>query len=89
MVGSEQGLAELVDHTGAAQLGERIAGRACRDDRAVGKHVGGPVMVGDDDLEATRLASAISSTAVTPQSTVTTSPTPSSSSRSSVSPETP
>ena len=55
MVGSEQRLAELVDHTGAAQLGERIAGRARRDDRAVGKHVGGPVMVGDDDLETTPL----------------------------------
>ena len=36
-VDAEERLAELVDDAGAAQLGERIVGRARRDDRAVGE----------------------------------------------------
>ena len=36
-VDAEERLAELVDDTGAAELGERIVGRPRRDDRAVGQ----------------------------------------------------
>ena len=53
-VDAEQRLAELVDDAGAAELGERVVGRARRDDRAVGQRLGRPVMVGDDHVEAAR-----------------------------------
>ena len=55
MVGAEQGLAELVHNPGAAQLGKRIRGRHRRDDRAVGKRIARPMMIGHHDLEPTRL----------------------------------
>ena len=48
---SEQGLAQLEDHSRPAKLGERVRGRAGRDDRAVGQRLARPVMVGDDDVE--------------------------------------
>ena len=48
---AEQGLAELVDDAGPAELRERIVRRTGRDDRAVGQRLAGPVMVGDDDVE--------------------------------------
>ena len=54
-VDAEERLAELVDDAGAAQLRERIVGRPRRDDRAVGQRLAGPVVVGDDHLEAARL----------------------------------
>ena len=55
-VDAEERLAELVDDAGAAELRERIVGRPRRDDRAVGQRASsGPVMVGDDHLEAARL----------------------------------
>ena len=50
---AEQGLPELVDDSGAAQLGEGIRGRTRSDDRTVGHRLGRSVMVGDDDVEAT------------------------------------
>ena len=50
-VDAEEGLAELVDDTGAAELRKRIVGRARRDDRAVGQRLARPVMVGDDHVE--------------------------------------
>ena len=53
-----------------------------RDDRAVGQRLAGPVVVGDDDVEAEPPSPrATSSTAVIPQSTVSTRPQPSSASR--------
>ena len=55
VVGAEERLAELVHDARSAQLGERIARRSCRDDRAVGKHLSGSVVVGHDDLEAASL----------------------------------
>ena len=55
VVGAEERLAELVHDARSTQLGERIARGARRDDRAVGKHVSGSVVVGDDDLEAASL----------------------------------
>ena len=54
-VDAEERLAELVDDAGAAELRERVVGRARRDDRAVGQRLAGPVVVGDDHLEAARL----------------------------------
>ncbi len=48
---AEQGLAELEDHSGPAQLGERVRRRTGGDDRAVGQRLARPVMVGDDDVE--------------------------------------
>jgi len=53
--GAEQRLAELVDHSGAAELGEGVVGRSGRDDRAVRQLVARPVVVGDDDIEPDRL----------------------------------
>ena len=50
-VDAEEGLPELVDDAGAAQLGERIQRGPGRDDGAVWQRLGGPVMVGDDDVE--------------------------------------
>ena len=47
-------LQELEGDAGAAQLRERVRGRLRRDDRAVGKGLAGPVVVGDDDLEPRR-----------------------------------
>ena len=71
-------LEQLVDDAGAAELRERVVGRPRRDDRAVGERVAGPVVVGDDDLEPARRAPRPPpSTAVMPQSTVSTSPQPS------------
>ena len=52
-LGAER-LEELQDDAGAAELRERIVGRARRDDRAVGQRLAGPVVIGDDDLEAAR-----------------------------------
>ena len=49
--GPEQRLRELVDDTGAAELRERVVGRAGRDDGTVGQLVAGAVVVGDDHLE--------------------------------------
>ena len=54
MVGAEQRLRELPDDAGAAEPGERIVALERRDDRAVRERVGGPVVVGDDDLEPER-----------------------------------
>ena len=48
-------LRELAHDAGAAELRERIVGRARRDDRAVRQRLAGPVMVGDDHLEPARL----------------------------------
>ena len=53
-VRAEQRLAELVDDAGAAELRERVVGRARGDDRAVGQRLAGPVVVGDDDVEPAR-----------------------------------
>ncbi len=50
-VDAEQRLPELVDDAGPAQLRERVVGGAGRDDRAVGKRLGRPVVVGDDDVQ--------------------------------------
>ena len=47
----EQSLAELVDDAGAAQVLERIVGRASRDDRTVRQLVARTMVVGDDDVE--------------------------------------
>ncbi len=55
LFGPEERLAELVDDTRPAELGERIVGRARRDDRAVGQGRPGPVVVGHDHLEPERL----------------------------------
>ena len=52
--GPDQRLRQLVHDARAAQLRERVLGRASRDDRAVGKLVAGPVVVGDDDLQPER-----------------------------------
>ena len=49
---AEQGLAELVDDAGSAELGERVLGRTGCDDRTVGQRLARPVVVGDDDVEA-------------------------------------
>src|SRR6478672_2041405 len=54
-VDAEQGLSELVDDPGAAELGKWVLGRASGDDRTVGQRLGRPVMVRDDDVEATFL----------------------------------
>ena len=51
-LGAEKRLAELEGDAGAAELGEWVLGRARRHDRARGQLVGGPVVVGDDHLEA-------------------------------------
>ena len=74
---------ELGDDAGAAEPGERVPRRAARDDGTSRERLAGPMMVGDDDVEA-ELASraATSSTAVIPQSTVSTRSPPSSASRS-------
>ena len=56
VVGPEQRLRELVDDAGAAELGERVRRRARRDDRAVGQRLAGPVVVGDDHVDAERPA---------------------------------
>ena len=53
-VDAEERLAELVDDAGAAQLRERIVGGPRRDDRAIRERLAGPVVVGDDHLEAAR-----------------------------------
>ena len=50
-VEAEQGLAQLVDDSGSAELRERVLGRASGDDRTVGQRLARPVMVGDDDVE--------------------------------------
>ena len=50
-VGSEQRLAELVDHARAAEIGKRIVRRSRGDDGAIGQLVAGTVMVGDDHVE--------------------------------------
>ena len=55
MVRPEQRLAELVDDARSAKLRKGIGRRARRDHGAVRQRVTGPVMVGDDDLEAERL----------------------------------
>ncbi len=54
MLGAEEGLPQLQHDPGAAELGERVRGRARRDDRAVGQHVARAVVIRDDDLEAER-----------------------------------
>ena len=51
---AEERLAELVDDAGPAELGERIVGRPRGDHGAVRERLPGPVVVGDDDLEAAR-----------------------------------
>ena len=53
-VDAEERLAELVDHARAAQLRERVLRRPGRHDRAIGKRVAGPVMIGDDHVEPAR-----------------------------------
>ena len=53
-VETEQGLAQLVDDSRPAELGERILGRASGDDGAVGQRLAGTVVVRDDDFEAAR-----------------------------------
>ena len=40
-VDAEEGLAQLVDDAGSAELGERILGRASGDDRAIGEGLPG------------------------------------------------
>ena len=57
-VGTEQRLPELVHDAGAAELGERIRGRARRDDRTGGELVARPMVIRDDHVEpeADRLA---------------------------------
>src|SRR6185312_13454491 len=51
-VDAEEGLSQLVDDSGAAELGKWVLGRASGDDRTVGQRLGRPVMVRDDDVEA-------------------------------------
>ena len=53
-IDAEERLAELVHDAGSAELRERIVGRPRRDDRTIGKRLGGTVMVGDDHVEAAR-----------------------------------
>ena len=57
-VGAQERLTELVDDAGAAQLRERIRGRASGDDRTLGQLVRRTVVIRDDHLEpeAPRLA---------------------------------
>jgi hypothetical protein len=55
MAATEQRLGELPDDAGAAEPRERIVALEGRDDGAVGEDVAGPVVVGDDDLDAERL----------------------------------
>ena len=55
VIRAEERLAELVYDARSAQLGKRVARRPGGHDRAVGKDVAGPVVVGDDHVEpATR-----------------------------------
>src|SRR5262249_4163353 len=50
----EEGLAELVDDAGAAELRERVIGGPRGDHGAVRKRLAGPMVVGYDDLEPSR-----------------------------------
>ena len=54
MLLAEQRLRELPDDAGAAEARERVVALQRRDDRARRELLGGPVMVGDDDLEPER-----------------------------------
>ena len=51
VVDAEQRLRELVDDARATEIRKGIVGGSRGDDRTVGQRVGGPVMVGDDDVE--------------------------------------